>query len=695
MTTEEPVARREPYVHEIHGRRRPDDYAWMAADEARLIEYLRAEHAYYVAATSHSGPLRATLFAEMSRRLPSTDASVSWRHGDWFYYTRTPAGKQYREFVRDGAETQVLLDLNALAEGHDYLDIGVREVSPDDTLLAYSVDTDGDEVFELRIRDLTTGADLSEVVPRSYYGCAWSADSKTVLYVVHDAAYRPYRVVRHRIGSPVTDDTVVYEETDERYSLYLYGTRSGELAVINAVSSNTSEVWVLSTSDVEADPRVVAPRREGVRYRIDHVAGPDGGDLYIVTDDGAPESRLMRVGLSEIGAAAAERWVEVIPGQPDERLVSVNAFRGHLVLSLRRGGFPILRVLDLSTGDTRDELAEIPAGSIVLSSEDEDYEQVHDPYDNASFTAMVESYVEPPRWVSIDFATGARELRKVEPTPTYDPADYVTERITATADDGVEVPVTIARRADVARDGTAPCLLYGYGAYGACIDPSFERSVASLLDRGVVYAVAHIRGGGENGHHWWEGGRMRNKRNTFTDFIAAAETLVADKWVDPARIVTEGVSAGGLLQGAVFSMAPERWRAVVARVPFVDVVTTMLDPTVPLTAGEWTEWGDPRTPDDYAYMASYSPYDNVPTGKRPDLLVTGNLNDARVMVREPAKWVAKLRATRTDDSEIIFRAEIGSASHGGSSGRYDRLRERAEIVAWMLEKLDAEEVVSV
>jgi oligopeptidase B len=694
---EPPVARREPGHRDIHGTRASDDYAWMSGDRSALADYLRAERDYYDAATARSRPLRDALYDEMSQRLSPTDRSVSWREGAFVYYTRTSPGKQYRSLCRqvvtDGRVTadEVLLDEDELAGESAYFTLGVRAVSPDGRLLAYSVDTDGDEVYVLRIRDLTTGRDLVDVVRRSYYGCAWSADSATLLYVTHDESYRPYRVLRHRVGTTESEDTVVLDEPDERFSVYVERSRSGAFAVISVESRDTSEVWLLAADDVSGDPVVVARRRAGVEYAVDHVAGADGGDLYIVTNDGAAEFRLMRAPVAEPGR---ERWTEVVAGNAAERLHAVDAFAGHLVLSLRRDGFPLVRVLDLATGATRDEPAGIEAGIVYVSGSGKDDEPVHDPYDSPTVTLVTESLVEPRSWWRVDLATGKRELAKRADVPGYDPARYRTCRIEAVARDGERVPVTLAHRADVARDGTAPCLLYGYGAYEASSDPRFHVSRASLLDRGVVYAIAHVRGGGERGRRWWEAGRLRRKRTTFTDFVDVADALAADGWVDGTRIVSRGLSAGGLLQGAVYSTAPARWRAVVAEVPFVDVVNTMLDPAIPLTVTEYDEWGDPRDPDDFAYLASYSPYETVPLGPRPDLLVTGSLHDARVMIHEPAKWVARLRATAPDSGSgsggtglVLFRPELGSAAHSGPSGRYDRLRYQEEILAFVLDQV--------
>jgi oligopeptidase B len=666
----------------------------MATDKSKLVDYLTAERAFYDARTADHESLRAQLFTEMAGRVPPADDSVAWRHGEWSYFTRHLEGRQYPQFCRRPAggtsvDPQVLLDLNLLAGSSSYLALGVREVSPNDELLAYSVDTDGDEVYQLRIRDLTTGADLPDLIPRSYYGCAWTAGATAVYYTVHDDAYRPYRVMRHRLGSPVTDDELIYEENDERFEVEVTSTRSGALIVITIRSGDTTEVRLLEAQADDVAPWVVIPRQMGVEYAVEHLSGDGAGELYVVTSDGAVEFRLLR---GAIRGAEQPDWTEVIPEVPAERLVGVDAFAGHVVLTFRRDGYRLLRVLDLATGAVREHGAEIPAGTIRLACRDDEREPVLDPYDATAVTVVIESLIEPPSWWSIDLRTGNRTMLKAKPAPGYDAGGYRTERLTLPAADGTGIPVSIAYRYDLLRDGSAPCLLYGYGAYEANIDPYYDPIFASLLDRGVVYAIAHIRGGGEGGRRWWQQGKLRHKRNTFTDFIEAADGLADAGWVDGARIATRGASAGGLLQGAALALAPQRWRAVIAEVPFVDVVTTMLDASLPLTASEWREWGDPREAGDFSYMLSYSPYDNVPAGPRPHLLATGSLHDPRVMVHEPAKWVARLRATHDDSSEILFRAEVGSSAHTGPSGRYDRLHYQAEILAWALTKLDVERV---
>jgi len=682
-----PSARRDPEVSELHGERRVDDYAWMHTDHDGLREYLAAERRYYDSRIAHSSDLRETLFHEMARRLAPPDQSVSWPHGLWLYYTRRSAGKQYGEFCRsrtDGSDEQVILSENALAEGHDYFALGIRELSPDDRYLAYSVDVTGDEVYELRIRDLDTGEYLPDCIERSYYGVAWSADSTQLLYTVHDDAYRPDGVRCHRLGTPASDDRLVLTEPDERFEVVVAATRSGELAVIDVLSQDTAEVWLIPTADLATPPRVVEPRRKGIEYAVDHVPGDDGGTLVIVTNDGAEEFRVVT---APVAAPGRDQWREALPAAAGERVLAVDAFRAHVVITLRHDGLPWLRILDRASGQVRDVSAGDPAMAIGVACRGWRHEPVHDAFDSRSVTVVTESLIEPPTWWRVDLATGARTLVQQQPVPDYDLGAYETIRVTAEAIDGALIPVTIARPVQVA-PAPMPVLLYGYGAYESCIDPWFDLDIGCLLDRGVAFAIAHIRGGGERGRAWWQQGRLRHKPTTFDDFVSAAETLAAMDWVDPRRIASRGQSAGGLLQGAVFSRAPSRWRAVVAEAPFVDVVTTMLDPSTPLTVSEWDEWGDPRDPDDYAVMRGYSPYENPPPGERPDLLVTGSLHDPRVLVREPAKWVARLRATQTDDSTLLFRPELGSAAHTGASGRLDRLRYEAEIMAFVLDMFD-------
>jgi oligopeptidase B len=683
---EPPVAPRAPSVRELHGETVVDDYGWMRdPDDPAFHRYLADERAYYDAHSRRLDALAIRLAAEATDRIPATDEySVSWPRRGFQYRTRMPRDSDNRQLLRrrDGDPSErVLLDENVVAERTGFVAVGVREPSPDGRLLAWSADITGDEFYELRIRDLDTGEDLADVIPGTYPGAAWASSSEYLFYLVADDLHRPHQVWRHRVGTSAAADALVLEERDQRFELTLEGSRSGELAIITAASRDTTEVWVIPLDRPLEDPVLVRPRQAGTEYRVDHARGSRA--LYVVTDAGAAEFTLMRAvpGAGEwdpVGCAA------VAPARDDTRLERCDVLAGHLVLAVRRDGEPLLVIADHDGGDVREVRSSLAAGSIWVEHAED--------YDRGSVIIGEESLVEPPVWYELDLATGARRLLKRFEVPGYDPGGYATERLTVPAPDGTEIPVTVARRRDVALDGSAPCLLYGYGAYEACIEPEFERGLPSLLDRGVVYAVAHIRGGGEGGRRWWQQGRLGHKATTFTDYIAVADGLAGagggdGARIDGRRIVTRGVSAGGLLQGAVYSMRPDRWRAVVAEVPFVDCVTTMLDASIPLTVNEWDEWGDPRKPDEYAWIRAYSPYDNVPSGPRPALLVTGAVHDARVAIHEPAKWVARLRATDAGGSLVLFRPELGVGSHGGPSGRSAQLRYEADIQAFILDAM--------
>jgi oligopeptidase B len=673
-----------------------------------LRAYLAAERAYYDAQTRHLSPLADALFEESVARTARMADSVGWNLRGFRYWYRTPDGAEGRQLLRaprppagpttqasdarDLSEAarptgQILLDENDLAADTGFVDIGISEVSPDDHLLAWSADTSGAEIYRLRFTDLQTGHQLHDVIRRSYPGGAWASDCATFFYLVPDELNRPHQVWRHRIGTRPAADVLVYSETDARYELTLRATRSGELILITAASRDTTEVRFIPAGQPLTAPVLVEPRRRGVEYRVDHASDPAGGagDLMIVTDDGAAEFTLMR---APVSAPGRSNWVPVDcpavgPAETGTRLLSCDVFADRLLLAVRRAGSQMLISTDHRGGAAREIGSALVAGSIAV-------QHAHD-YHAASVIIAEESLIEPLRWSQLDLATGERtEIKRAE-VPAYDAGLYRTKRIDAVAADGVEVPVTLAYRFSTPLDGTAACLLYGYGAYEACLDPEFDAGLPSLLDRGVVYAIAHVRGGGECGRAWWQQGRLRNKPRTFSDFIEVADWLAgsagAPSLIDGSRIVSRGLSAGGLLQGAVYSRAPGRWRAVVAEVPFVDCVTTMLDPSIPLTINEWDEWGDPRDPADFACLRSYSPYDNPPPGARPDLLVTGAVHDPRVLVHEPAKWVARLRETDTHGSRILFRVELGAGAHTGPSGRFGHLRYEAEVAAFVLDAM--------
>ncbi len=689
-----PRARRIERVRELHGHRRLDAYGWLCdVEHPETVPYLAAERSFYEASTAHLGPLVDSLTDSMTSRVPATDSSVSYRRSRFSYYTLTPSGSEYEQLWRGSDPSghiplrgvdadQLLLDPASLRGNSVYIEVGVSLVSPDERLLAYSVDTTGDEVYSLRFRDLEADggpSDLVDTIERSYYGGAWSADSTAFFYTVHDAAYRPFQVWMHRLGTSPADDTLVLTEKDEQYDLEVRGTRSGDLVVISAANRDTSEVWLVDAHRPDGAARCVEPRERGVEYRCEHVRTAEGDRLLIVTNLQAQEFRMMSAPLESPARAS---WVEVLPEDTSERLYDVTAFAGHVVTTLRRDTVLMARSyrltaqggltdpVDLSPSDSRGTL-ELAYNEIFATGEVQVLEQ---------------SWTMPKTWHTVNASTGSRRHLLEQDVPSYDPGWYVTERRFLPVGDA-QIPVTIVRHVDTPLDGSAPCLLYAYGAYEACFEPEFDAALSVLLDRGVVWAHAGIRGGGEGGRRWWLEGRLAAKQNTFSDHIAVADFL-AEGLVDGRRIVTRGLSAGGLLQGAVFSQAPGRWAGVIAEVPFVDVVTTLLDPSIPLTVNEWDEWGDPRKPEEYQWLLAYSPYDNVPAaGTRPDLLVTGALHDPRVLVCEPAKWVAELRHTDPDWSpRCLFRSEVGEGAHVGPSGRYAHLRYEAEIYAWTLDR---------
>lgn len=581
--------------------------------------------------------------------------------------------------------SQLVLDANLLADDSGHLELGLTMVSPDGRLLAYSVDRTGDEVYELRFRDVESGEDLEDEVPRSYYGGAWSAASDHFFYTVHDETYRPFQVWRHALGTAYAEDVLVLEEPDERFELGLRAARGG-LVVMWAESRDTCEAWVIDAQRPLEPPRSVGGRRPGVEYHPEPAVLPDGTEiLLVVTNDAAQEFRLVRCPVPREADQDHQTWEPVRPEDPAERLESVDAFATHVVMGLRSGGRHLLRVLPV------DDLASdgflvaplVDGGTVELSHNEE--------FGADSVLVVDESYVHPPVWSEVDLRSGERTERHRQRAPGHDPVLYRSEVRAFPAPDGTLVPATLVRHRDTPLDGTPPALLYGYGAYEATFDPEWDPALPSLLDRGVVFVHAHVRGGGEGGRRWWLEGHLEHKQNTFSDHLAVADGVArpVGGLVDGTRLATRGLSAGGLLQGAVLGQRPDRWRAVVAEVPFVDVVTTMFDATIPLTVNEWDEWGDPRRRAEFDWMLAYSPYDHLPpAGSRPDLLVTGALHDPRVMVHEPAKWVAALRDSDPEWSpRCVFRVETGAGAHAGPSGRFAHLDYEAEILAWVLDSL--------
>jgi oligopeptidase B len=664
-----PRAPRRPTELRAHGDTRVDDYFWLRErDDPEVRVYLEAENAYTTAATAVAAKARDELFAELRAHVQETDVSAPVPDGPWEYYGRTVEGLQYgiqcrRPRGSSGPET-VLLDGNALAGDSSYFRIGDAETSPSQQRLAYSVDFNGSERYELRVRDLATGADVDSV-PNVYYSVAWG-DEETVFYTRPNDAMRPHQLWRHVVGASPEHDALVLQEDDERFEVWVQRSRSDSFVLFGVSSFTTSEVWLIPTSDPTSAPRVVAARREGVEYHVEH----RGDELLIWTnDDDATNFALYAARLDDL---ARDHWRTVVPHDPDVRISQAVAFARFTILYERTNGLERLRVLE---GDMTIELPD-PVYSVWPGANRE--------FDPSVFRYEYSSLVQPRSAYDYDVAAGTSTLVRRQPVPEYDPEQYVATREWATAADGTSVPISLVRRRDTPLDGTAPLLIYGYGAYEYSIDPAFDVDVLPLLDRGWVYAIAHPRGGGELGRPWYDDGHLRNKINSFTDFIACADHLVASGLVDGRRVAARGASAGGLLMGGVLVLAPERWWKIVAEVPFVDLLSTMSDPSIPLTVNEWEEWGNPADAGDYAAMRVYSPYDNIRAGVRyPAMLVTGGLNDPRVQYWEPAKFVAKLRAV-SPQTPVLLKMEMG-AGHSGPSGRYDAWRDEAFVLAFLLD----------
>ena len=696
---EPPRAKKVPRLRTHHGDTFVDEYEWLREkDSAETIAYLEAENAWTERATAHLASLREKIFEEIRSHTLETDLSVPSRIGSYWYYSRSLEGRQYGMSCRCPAASpddwtpplldadaavpgeEVLLDLNELAEGHDFFSLGASSISPDANLLAFSVDTVGDERFLLQVKDLRTGGLLPDQVPGVAYGATWSLDGRHIFYTTVDDAWRPDRVWRHELGTDPSEDVVVFHEPDERFWASVGRTRSDRFLVIGVGSKTTTEYRVLEADDPTGQFRVVAPRRQGVEYGIEHavIAGEDC--FLVVHNDGASNFTLAR---TPVDATSHDAWVPVFDYDPAVRLEDVEAFAGHLVVHERREGLTQLRVITL-TDDGLGEDFRVEFDHAVYTVGAGSNPEFQQPTLRLGYTTLAT----PPAVYDFDVATRGLTLLKQMPVlGDFDPDRYEQHREWATAEDGTHVPISIVCPKDAPRDGTMPMLLYGYGSYESSTDPFFTISRLSLLDRGVGFAIAHVRGGGEMGRHWYDEGKMLAKRNTFTDFVACARHLARSGWTGADRLAAEGGSAGGLLMGAVANIAPDAFRAIVADVPFVDALTTILDPSLPLTVIEWEEWGNPlEDPEVYAYMKAYSPYENVEEKRYPSILAETSLNDTRVLYVEPAKWIAKLRDTALEPQDFLLKTEM-TAGHGGVSGRYNAWRDRAFSYAWVLDKL--------
>lgn len=677
MTPTPPVPARKPYEIEKHGDRRVDEYHWLRdKQDGGVIAHLEAENAYTAAMMRHTDELKRVLYDEMVGRIQETDLSVPVREGGYLHFVRTEEGKQYvcrcRRPDREGAAEEVVLDENELAAGNGYFRLGVYRISPDQRLLAYAVDTAGDEKYTLRFRDLATGRDFDEAIAGAATSLAWASDNRTVFYTVLDAASRPHRVFRHRVGDDPANDALVLEEPDERFFVGVGRTRSGAFIVLDIGSRITTEIRVIPADDPTRDARVVVPRRQGVEAELEH----HGDRFFVLTNEHAVNFKLMEV---RMDAPGPDAWRELIPHREDVMLTGIDAFADHVVVQERVGGLPQLRVRRLSTGDEHHVQFPEPAYTVELEGNRE--------FDATELRFRYSSLITPDSVFDYDMDTRRRELRKQTPVlGGYDPGDYVCERLYATAADGTRIPISLVQRKDRPRDGRGPMFLQGYGAYGINFEPRFASTRVSLLDRGFALALAHVRGGGEMGRRWYHTGKFEHKPNSFDDFIAVAEHLIAAGYTATERLAIGGGSAGGLLMGAVVNARPELFAAVLAQVPFVDIVTTMLDESLPLTVIEYEEWGNPNEPAVYARMKSYSPYDNVRPAMYPNMLVTAGLNDPRVGFWEPAKWVLRLREQNAGSRPILFKVNLG-AGHGGASGRYDFLEERAFEYSFLIDRV--------
>jgi oligopeptidase B len=670
-----PIAKTIPTSTRLHGELRTDDYSWLR-ERANLdvTAYLEAENDYTAAMMRHTEPLQEELFKEMLARVKEDDTDVPVRRDEWLYYSRTEQGKAYPIFCRRhdtaGSNEQIIFDQNAAAEGHPFYQLGGFEVSPDHSHLALLVDTNGYEDFVLRVKDLRTGQFLADTAEALGFGLAWASDGRTLFYQTTDSAKRADQVWRHRLGDARQGDVSVYLDADPLFNVGVRRSRSGAFVFLTSSSFTSTETWLLDAFAPASAPRLVAARGAGVEYDVDHA----GEWLYLLTNgDGVRDFKVMRAPVADPGD-----WSEWLPPGDGVFVESVDLFRDFAVVSEREGGLRRLRVVDLASGSSHHVEFPEAAYGVVLDENPE--------FATSTIRFTYSSLITPDSVYDYDVQARTRELRKRdEVLGGYDPAQYRVERLMANARDGALVPLSLVYRTPLARDGERPLVLYAYGAYGHIIEPTFSSARLSLLDRGFIYAIAHVRGGQDMGRAWYDDGKMFGKMNTFTDFIDCAEFLVRERYTSSDRLVAHGGSAGGLLMGAIANLRGDLFHAIVADVPFVDVINTMLDASIPLTAQEWEQWGNPAEPAAYAYMRTYSPYDNVRHGTYPRMLVTSGVNDSRVAYWEPAKWVAKLRTHKTDSHILLMKMNMG-AGHGGATGRYERLKETAFRYAFMIDQ---------
>ncbi|MBA3646735.1 MAG: S9 family peptidase [Gemmatimonadaceae bacterium] len=677
QTSVPPVARVIPRVDTIAGHVLTDNYFWLRnRADSSVIRYLEAENRYTESVMADTKPLQDTLYNEMLGRIKQTDLSVPVKNHGYYYYSRTVEGKQYPIFARKrgslGAPEEIYLDQNELAGGRKYFSIGVREFSPDQNWLAFTTDTAGSEHYTVWIKNLKTGEILPDRIPEVHFSLSWGADNRTFFYSRTDSSHRSDRIFRHTVGTPADGDVMVFHEPDLLFGVAVDRTKDDKFNVITSGSFTSGETWYVPASTPTAKFRLLEKRRPDVVYSVEH----HGNDFFILTNENATNFKLVK---APDNAPARKSWKNVIPERKGFLITGFDVFRNFLVLSERGNAETRVRVRDLRTGAEHYVRFDEPIYTLSQSGTPE--------FDTDVMRLNYTSFLTPSS--VYDYEMSSRKLKLLKKTDVlggYDPALYTTERTWATATDGTKIPISLVYRKPLVRDGKRPLFLYAYGSYGSSSDPTFSSNLLSLIDRGFVYGIAHIRGGQEMGRAWYDNGKMFKKKNTFTDFVDAAQYLVNAKYTSSDRLVARGGSAGGLLMGVVANLRPDLFKAIVADVPFVDVINTMRDASIPLTTGEWIQWGNPNLPKDFAYMMTYSPYDNVAAKKYPTMLVTTSLNDPRVAYWEPAKWVAKLRAMKTDKNLLLLKTNMG-AGHGGSSGRYDALRDQAFRYAFVLKAL--------
>lgn len=675
-----PVAKRIPQPTLLHGIELKDDYAWLREkDSPQVLEYLNAENAYTAACTRDTEALQGELYAEILSHIKEDDVSVPYQDGEWIYVSRTEKGLQYPRFCRrpaaEAGDEQIILDVNALAEGQPFMSLGGTAVSPDGQLLAYTTDNTGFRQYKLAIKNLETGEMLPDTAER-VGSLAWAANSATLLYTTEDEqTKRQNQLWRHELGSTGAD-TLVFEEEDERFNLGVGKTRDRKYILLEVGSHTTSETHFLQADEITGSFKLIAPRIDDEEYSVDH----RDGEFFIRTNQAAERFKLIR---TPVDNCDRDNWTELLSEHPDAPLDDFDLFQGFLVANYRERGLPVLRVYEFEQAklsEPKDIRFPDPAYNA--------YGEINRNFDATTFRYAYQSLVRPASVFEYNIASAQSTLLKQQEVPgSFDPSAYASERLWFNANDGTQVPVSLIYRKDqFKKDGKSPLYVYGYGSYGYPLPLSFSAARLSLLDRGIVVAYAHIRGGGELGDPWHDAGKMMVKKNTFTDFIEAVEFLIQEKYGDPGRVAIEGGSAGGLLMGAVTNMRPELFRAVLSHVPFVDVMNTMLDASLPLTVAEYEEWGNPNEEEAFRYMLSYSPYDNLREGEYPAMLVKTSLNDSQVMYWEPAKYVAKLRTLKTDSKPLLLHINM-DAGHGGASGRYDYLKEIAFNYAFLLREL--------